>query len=122
MTLPKVSFSSNDSYLTCRGFLIDKIAGLSAEGLGFFQWLAKSIVQSKSRKSIYGDVASTPRTLYLVMVADSLEWKTSKRPLCSYLEWSVHIPNYAATVQRTRMEEYGWTEGILLSLGMVASY
>jgi hypothetical protein len=69
-TVPTVSFSNNDFHLTCRGFLIDKIAGLSARGLGFFQWLRKSIIQPDSVKSIYGDVSHTSRALYLTLVAD----------------------------------------------------
>jgi hypothetical protein len=76
-TLPKASFSNDGFHLTCRGFLIDKIAGLSARGFGFFSWLEESIIQSDSGKSKYGDVVSTSKALYLALVADRV-WNGEK--------------------------------------------
>ena len=69
-TLPQCSFSNGDCYLTCRGFLIDKIAGLGARGSSYFSWLEGSIVQPECGKSIYGNRASTAKALCHALVAD----------------------------------------------------
>ena len=69
-TPPKLSFSTDGLLLTCQGFLIDEIAGLSARGRGIYIWLEKTVIQSDSAKSIYEDVVSTSKALYHTLVAD----------------------------------------------------
>jgi hypothetical protein len=69
-TPPEASFSNDNLHLTCRGFLIDKIAGLSARGAGYFSWLEESIVQPDYRRSVYGDYANTAKALYHALVLD----------------------------------------------------
>jgi len=102
--LPKFSFSNNDLHLTCRGFLIDKIAGLSARGLGFFQWLRKTIVQPKSNKSIYGDISCTSRALYRTLVADRV-W--NGEPANDRQAAILSIPSTLAAAE-PQFRERGW--------------
>jgi len=69
-TLPEASFSNGDLHLTCRGFVIDRISGLTARGDGYFSWLKDSIVQPDRGNTIYGDAAATAKALYCALVAD----------------------------------------------------
>jgi len=69
-TLPEFSFSQDDLYLTCRGFIVDKVAGLSARESGIFRWSKSSIIQSKQDRNMYGSVDGVSKALYHALVAD----------------------------------------------------
>jgi hypothetical protein len=56
--------------LTCTGFVIDTISGLSARGRGYFAWSANSLIQAERWKSVYGNAAETSKALYRTLIAD----------------------------------------------------
>ena len=69
-TLPEASFSDDNLHLTCQGFVIDRISGLTARGDGYDSWSADSIVQPENGKSIYGNAVDTKKALFCALVAD----------------------------------------------------
>jgi hypothetical protein len=64
------SFSSDGALLSCSGFVVDSISGLSARGEGYFSWSKRSIVQPESWVSVYGDSTATAEALYRTLVMD----------------------------------------------------
>ncbi|KAG8670372.1 hypothetical protein FPOAC2_09726 [Fusarium poae] len=64
------SFSSDGSILTCSGFIVDSISGLSARGTGYFDLDKVSIVQPPQWSSVYGDKSTTSEALYRTLVMD----------------------------------------------------
>lgn len=69
-TSPEVSFSDNNLRLTCQGFIIDEVAGLSARGEGYFKWQESSIVQPDQDNNAYENAEGVAEALYHVLVAD----------------------------------------------------
>jgi hypothetical protein len=67
------SFSDNGLLLTCSGFIVDSISGLSARGKGYFDWSKGSIVQPEQWSSVYGDREATTEALYRTLVLDRVE-------------------------------------------------
>jgi hypothetical protein len=67
---PEIFFLDNDPHLTCRGFIIDQIAGLSARGKGYQGWEEASIVQSNQTNNMYNTVDGVSEALYHALVAD----------------------------------------------------
>lgn len=63
-------FSGDGSELSCSGFIVDSISGLSAHGEGFFHWIESSISQPMQWTSIYGDHKSTVEALRKTFMAD----------------------------------------------------
>lgn len=63
-------FSDDGLLMTCRGFVIDSVSGLSAGGNGYFSWSKSSIIQPDQWRSIYGDASDTAETLYRALVAN----------------------------------------------------
>jgi hypothetical protein len=68
--LMEASFSNDDLYLTCRGFLVDEVDGLSARELGFFSWAEHSIDQPISTNNAYGNSDAVVKALYRALVGD----------------------------------------------------
>jgi hypothetical protein len=68
-TKPEFSFTGTQ-LLTCTGFIVDAISGLTARGSGYFAWSKSSIIQDKHWKSIYGGIAETSKALYTNLVVD----------------------------------------------------
>ncbi len=68
--LMTASFSNDDLYLTCHGFLVDEIDGLSARESGFFSWAEHSIDQPLSAKNVYGNSDAVAKALYRALVGD----------------------------------------------------
>ncbi|TVY91155.1 Heterokaryon incompatibility protein 6,OR allele [Lachnellula willkommii] len=66
----EATFSGDSLLLTCKGFIIDSVLGLSARGQGYFAWSKASINQTSQWKSIYGDKTATSEALYQTLVAD----------------------------------------------------
>ncbi|KAF5988487.1 heterokaryon incompatibility protein or allele [Fusarium bulbicola] len=64
------SFSSDGSLLTCSGYVVDSISGLSARGNGYFYGDYNTIVQPCQWNSIYGDFNATAAALYRTLVLD----------------------------------------------------
>ncbi|KUJ10846.1 HET-domain-containing protein [Mollisia scopiformis] len=69
-TAPIISFSNNNLYLTCRGFIIDKIAALSARGDGYFDWDSTSISQPTHSTNAYGTPEGVAKALYTALILD----------------------------------------------------
>lgn len=69
----QVSYPANKLHLVCRGFVVDKIDGLTAREKGFATWERESIIQSKQRNSIYGSVAETAIALHRALLGDRQE-------------------------------------------------
>lgn len=67
---PEATFSGDGLLLTCTGFIIDSISGLSARGQGYFGWGKASIDQPDDWGRIYGGKAETSEALYRTLVAD----------------------------------------------------
>lgn len=65
-----VSYPTNRLHLVCRGFVVDKIDGLTAREKGLTTWERESIIQPKQRKSIYGSVADTTKALHRTLMGD----------------------------------------------------
>jgi len=63
-------FSSDGLLLSCDGFIVDRINGLSARGTSYFTWDEDSIVQPERWTSVYGDWDSTAEALYRTLVMD----------------------------------------------------
>lgn len=66
----KTSFSEDGLRLTCKGFIIDKVDGLSARGSGYFAWSLDSIVQPKNRKSVYGSNEKVSEAIWRTLIGD----------------------------------------------------
>ncbi|KAJ4176424.1 hypothetical protein NW767_015448 [Fusarium falciforme] len=67
---PDASFSDDRARLSCDGFILDNITGLSARGKGYFSMDKRSIAQPKRWRSAYGDFAATAEALYRTLVMD----------------------------------------------------
>jgi hypothetical protein len=67
------SISDDGMLLTCSGFIVDTISGLSARRKGFFEWSKRSIVNYESWTSIYGDRQATAEALCRTLVLDRVE-------------------------------------------------
>ena len=63
-------FSDDGLYLTCRGFLVDEVDGLSAREDGYFAWAERTIHQPKSEKNAYGSSEGVIEALYRTLVLD----------------------------------------------------
>lgn len=66
------AFSIDGSILTCSGFIVDSISGLSARGTGYFDLDKTSIVQPHRWNSAYGDRSATSEALYCTLVMDRI--------------------------------------------------
>ena len=64
------SFSGDGSLLSCAGFIVDRISGLSARGVGYFSWDVDSIVQPTGYRSIHGSYEKTRGALFRMLIAD----------------------------------------------------
>ncbi|RGP69553.1 Heterokaryon incompatibility protein [Fusarium sporotrichioides] len=64
------SFSSDGSVLTCSGFVVDSISGLSARGIDYFDLDKTSIVQPNRWVSAYGGRNATSEALFRTLVMD----------------------------------------------------
>lgn len=69
-TTMKTSFSSDGLRLTCKGFIIDKIDGVSARGSGYFSWSIDRIIQPKNKKSIYGSKSKISEAIWRTLIGD----------------------------------------------------
>jgi hypothetical protein len=99
------SFSSDCRLLTCSGFIVDSISGLSACGHGYFAWDKSTIVQPESWTSVYGDVDATARALCRTLVLDRVEGgkRANDRHFAIF-----HLPStYQSAYPQFR--ERGWT-------------
>ncbi|KAH8659225.1 heterokaryon incompatibility protein-domain-containing protein [Tricladium varicosporioides] len=63
-------FSDNGWHLTCRGFLVDEVDGLSAREYGYFNWAENTIHQPKSNRNAYGNSEEVIKALYRTLVLD----------------------------------------------------
>jgi hypothetical protein len=66
----EISFSDDGLRLTCRGFLIDEISGLTARENGYFKWLEQSMVQPEQENTAYGNSEAVAKALYRTLVMD----------------------------------------------------
>jgi hypothetical protein len=66
----EASFSNGDSFLTCRGFLLDKVDGLAAREGGYFEWLEDTIHQPVSEENAYGSHDALREALSRALLAD----------------------------------------------------
>lgn len=86
----EIRFLFDDSHLTCRGFIVDQVASLSARGKGYFEWVEDFIVkpdhlshmyglqgwqedstiQSDQTNNMYGSDERVSEALYRTLVAD----------------------------------------------------
>jgi len=100
-----VSFSSDGLLLTCTGFVIDSISGLSARGEEYFAWSKTSISQPEQWKSIYGDKKATSEALYRTIVADRVSGgnKADNRHSAIF-----HLPSTFAKA-KTQFAKLGWS-------------
>ncbi|KAF2434246.1 HET-domain-containing protein [Tothia fuscella] len=64
------AFSEADTRMTCSGFIVDQISGISARGKGFFEWWPESIIQPSNWESVYGGFEATTEALYRTLVQD----------------------------------------------------
>ncbi|KAF2640327.1 HET-domain-containing protein [Massarina eburnea CBS 473.64] len=64
------AFSGDGLLLGCSGFIIDRITGLSARGVGYFSWDADTVVRPDNWHSIYGSHERTSEALFRTLVAD----------------------------------------------------
>ena len=69
-TKMEVSFSNDNLFLTCRGFLLDEVDGLAAREYGYFQWLKNTIEQPVSEKNAYGSPAALREALWRALLKD----------------------------------------------------
>jgi len=65
-----ISFSNADLFLTCRGFLLDKVDGLGAREYGYFDWLEHTIEQPTSDANAYGSPDALIEALWRALVKD----------------------------------------------------
>ena len=66
----EIYFSNYDMHLTCRGFLLDEVDGLSAREKGYFDWASDTIQQSKSLKNAYGGPKGVVEALFKALISD----------------------------------------------------
>jgi hypothetical protein len=63
-------FSGDGMTLTCRGFLVDEVDGLSAREDGFFAWSSHTIHQGTSVKNAYSSPEKVSEAMYRTLVMD----------------------------------------------------
>ncbi|KAF5983611.1 heterokaryon incompatibility het-6 [Fusarium coicis] len=103
------SFSSDGSLLTCSGFIVDSISGLSARGRGYFYWDKSTIVQTHQWKSVYGDFNTTAAALYRTLVLDRVAGggKATARHAAI-----LHLPRtFRQGAQEFTKRGWGWLAG-----------
>jgi Heterokaryon incompatibility protein (HET) len=100
----RVEFSDDGRLLKCKGLVIDQVAGLSARGLGYFDWSKRSIVQEERWKSAYGDKNQTAKALYRVLLSDRVKGgsKAADRHAVIF-----HLPSTFVIAKR-QFERLGW--------------
>lgn len=101
----EATFSGDDLLLTCKGFIIDSVWGLSARGQGYFAWSKASINRTGQWKSIYGDKNATSEALYRTLVADRVSGGNKADARHSVI---LHLP---ATFSKAgpRFKKLGWS-------------
>ncbi|KAG5752176.1 hypothetical protein H9Q70_005185 [Fusarium xylarioides] len=103
------SFSSDGSLLTCSGFIVDSISGLSARGRGYFYWDKNTIVQPCQWNSVYGDFNATAAALYRTLVLDRVAGggKATARHAAI-----LHLPRtFRRGAQEFTKRGWGWLAG-----------
>ncbi|KAK0623976.1 heterokaryon incompatibility protein-domain-containing protein, partial [Immersiella caudata] len=63
-------FSPDGLLLTCSGFILDRITGLSARGMRYFAWDQNSVVPDVRWESAYGDALKTREALCRTLLMD----------------------------------------------------
>ncbi|CZR69106.1 uncharacterized protein PAC_19007 [Phialocephala subalpina] len=101
---PEVSFSNNDLHLTCRGFVIDNVAGLSARGKGYFEWPETSIVQPEHENNAYGNINGVTTALYHALLADRVAGGMKASPRHSAI---LNLPSTFSTAH-LQFQHLGW--------------
>jgi hypothetical protein len=103
--LMEVRFSNDDLHLTCRGFFIDEVDGLSAREHGYFEWAAYSIQQPKSERNAYTSPGGVVESLFRALISDRVAGglKASERHAV--------ILNLPSTfdIGEEQFKELGWT-------------
>ncbi|RBQ79351.1 hypothetical protein FVER14953_21724 [Fusarium verticillioides] len=103
------SFSSDGSLLTCSGFIVDSISGLSARGRGYFYWDKNTIVQPVQWNSVYGDFNATAAAFYRTLVLDRVAGggKATARHAAI-----LHLPRtFRRGAQEFTKRGWGWLAG-----------
>lgn len=75
------SFTMDHLELTCTGFIVDRITGLSAAGAGYFRWNISTIAPPESWHSAYGGFEATQEALMRTLLMDRVRFgkKPSRR-------------------------------------------
>jgi len=98
-------FSVICSRLSCSGFIVDRISGLSARGMGYFAWDKASVAGSPKWRSAYGDRAATREALYRTLEMDRVaRGQRASDPHACVL----HLPTHFAAAE-WQFEDMGWT-------------
>ncbi|KAH4085891.1 hypothetical protein HBH46_207640 [Parastagonospora nodorum] len=77
-------------FLSCKGFIIDEISGISARELGYFDWDHNSRSSPRNWRSAYGDFASTRDALVRTLVHDRVN--AGQRPEARH-NALLHLPS-----------------------------
>ncbi|KAK6703195.1 hypothetical protein SNK04_013083 [Fusarium graminearum] len=115
------AFSIDGSILTCSGFIVDSISGLSARGTGYFDLDKTSIVQPHRWNSAYGDRSATSEALYCTLVMDRISGV--QEPLLDMLPYSIYLVRLnKANKNSRRGDGVGWLGNqITTSVGKVST-
>jgi hypothetical protein len=100
----KISFSDDDLHLTCRGFLVDEISGLTSRELGYWEWAEQSMVQPEQENTAYGNSDGIAEAIYRTLVMDRVAGgeKASERH-AAILNLPCKFPNAVK-----QFEHLGW--------------
>jgi len=104
----KVSIS-DDGLLTCKGFIIDEISGISARELGYFDWDHDSRSSPRNWRSAYGDFASTRDALVRTMLHDRVN--AGQRPEARH-NALLHLPStWQEAGPQFKKRDWRWLAG-----------
>lgn len=98
-------FSEDRMQLTCRGFIVDELDGLSAREKGYFSWASHSIQQPTSDKNAYSNPEKVAEALYRTLVMDRVAGgsKASERHASI-----LNMPS-RFEIGQVQFERLGWT-------------
>lgn len=75
----KISFSPDDTKITCQGFLVDEISGLGARSKNRSQWVQGSIIQPpKDQINAYGNIFGISKAIYRTLIVERASFRNPK--------------------------------------------
>lgn len=108
-SLSNAVFSNDGLQLTCQGFIVDTISGLSAAELGYFKWDHSSVEQPVRWHSAYGGFEGTAEALMRTLVSDRVRF--GQRPDSRH-HAIFHLPaRFAVAGPQFNRRGWSWLSG-----------